>query len=232
MILVTGATGLFGKHLMPLLKDAIGIGSKELDITNEDAVKNYFYANKFDLVVHLAAYTDVAKAEKEIDKCIEVNVRGTYNLAKYAKRLLYISTEYVFDGEQGNYKESDLPSPVNIYSKSKFFGEQVTRAYEHKVIRLGLKPRPYEHQKVPGDMYTSGDYVDVIAIELALAIEHYDELPEILNIGTGRKRLIDLARQTRDDVVEISRDDIPTKLPKDTSLDLTKWEKLKNEFTK
>lgn len=229
MILVTGANGLLGQQLLPLLKDAVGVDRADGDLTKEGDIVALVDKYNPDLIVHLAAYTDVAKADLDQQLCYDVNVVATRTLAKYAKRLLYICTDYIFDGERGNYKESDYPNPVNFYSLTKLLGEYEALKNPQAVsVRTCLKPRPFKHNRVPGDMYFSGDYVDIIAKELVIAVEKFDQLPQIINIGTGRKRLIDLAKQTLDNVIEINRSMIVTKLPKDTSLDTTLWEGIKN----
>ncbi|MFD1848650.1 dTDP-4-dehydrorhamnose reductase [Oceanobacillus bengalensis] len=135
-ILVTGYTGQLGfdvvqegmKHNLEMF----GVGSKELDITDRDAVNNYVEKLKPDAIIHCAAYTAVDKAEDEREACWNVNVDGTKNLAEVAKELgakfLYTSTDYVFDGK-GNtpFEETDEANPINYYGLTKFEGEKIVR---------------------------------------------------------------------------------------------------------
>lgn len=240
-VLVTGGTGLMGKTLHELLLDPNifdrqsmfnFVGSKQLDITQYGQVKKVVEHERPDIILHLAAYTDVAMAEVEKRKCYAANVLGTRYLAKFAKHLIYMSTEYVFDGERGNYHEDDIPNPVNFYSLTKLLGEhEASKAKKFTIIRTLFKPRPFKHQTVATDMWTSGDYVDVIAAELVKALSISEHLPRVLHIGTGKKNLFDLAKQTRKDVLAIKRLSLPIRLPRDTSLNTKVWEELKKKHS-
>lgn len=137
-ILITGANGQLGTELRTLL-DAKGISytatdSKELDITNAEGVNAYFQEHKPELVFHCAAYTAVNAAEEEPGKSIDelVNVTGTQNIATAAESvgatLVYISTDYVFDGQNdGMYEEMDKQNPKNEYGRTKSLGEKAVR---------------------------------------------------------------------------------------------------------
>ena len=139
-----------------------------MDITDFEAVKNKISICKPDLVIHSAAYTDVKNAEKEIDKIIDINVIGTSNLVKACKlndlKMVFISTDYVFDGEQGNYKTTDKINPVTKYAKSKASAELVARLYDKSlIIRTSFFGRDFPYDKALTDQWTSKDYVDVMA---------------------------------------------------------------------
>lgn len=137
MILITGAKGQLGRELSALLDERnlpfIGIDREELDITDKSAVDCFFNENKPKIVYHCAAYTAVDPAEdegKELNWL--VNVDGTKNIAEAAEKLgakvIYISTDYVFDGEnQDMYKENHEVNPQNEYGKAKLAGEEVVR---------------------------------------------------------------------------------------------------------
>ena len=90
-----------------------------------------------DIIIHCAAYTNVDKAEDESETAELINVKGTENLAKVCAKnnipLVYISTDYVFDGEKTNpYTPDDSPNPINIYGKTKLGGEEVIKKYCEK----------------------------------------------------------------------------------------------------
>lgn len=219
--LLVGGSGLLGQELQKHI-DCYAPPKNILDITRE-----IYYEDKPNLIVHLAAFTDLVRAEKEKDLCYQTNVIGTRNLANLGIPMIYISTEYVFDGEKGSYAEEDYPNPINFYALTKLLGEYESRRTKSVVIRCLFKPRPFKHDACCNDMLTSGDYVNRIAPEIALAIKNFDKLPPVLHIGTGKKKLIDLARETRE-VKEIRRDDVKrVRLPLDTSLNCSKWEAIK-----
>lgn len=146
MILVTGAKGQLGSDVCDILnnenKAFLGVDIDTLDITDKKAVKKLFLENSFDAVIHCAAYTAVDKAEDDYITCFEANCTGTLNLAECAKerdiKFIYISTDYVFDGEGAEPFETDsLPDPVNTYGKSKLMGEEAVKGLckKHFIVR-------------------------------------------------------------------------------------------------
>ena len=159
-ILITGAQGQLGTELRHLL-DARGItyratDAKDLDITDEAAVNQYFADYQPDVVYHCAAYTAVDKAEDEAKALNQlVNVDGTRNLAKAAAKvdatLVYISTDYVFDGDSKEiYTVDDQPVPRNEYGRAKYEGEQQVQKYLKKyyIIRTSWVFGEYGHNFV------------------------------------------------------------------------------------
>ena len=137
-ILVTGANGMLGQDLCPILEDegyeVIETDIKNLDITNSDMVKKVLSGQKPDVVVHCAAYTNVDKAEEDYDTAHKINAVGTENLAKACAQnditLVYISTDYVFQGNGAKpYKPTDETSPLNNYGLTKYEGEQAVQKY-------------------------------------------------------------------------------------------------------
>ena len=125
MFLVTGCNGQLGTALQTLLKDkAHYIDRDELDLTDENKVKEFFSANKYDFIINCAAYTAVDKAESDKEAAFNVNALAPLYLAKYGKNIIHISTDYVFDGKGHRpYKEEDLTTPLSIYGKTKKEGE-------------------------------------------------------------------------------------------------------------
>lgn len=146
-VLVTGATGQLGWDVMKELKgrgiDCRGTGSKDLDITDRDAVMRYIGAYRPDAVIHCAAYTAVDKAEDEPELCRKVNADGTSYIAEACKmvdaKMIYISTDYVF-GDDGNkpHEVDDPPHPLNVYGQTKWEGEEAVRRILEKyfIVRI------------------------------------------------------------------------------------------------
>ena len=225
MLLLTGGNGRLGTVLKTLRNDFICPAQEEMDITDARSIENYCKGKKIDLIVHAAAYTDVDKAEIKRNDCFRVNVMGTMNLKSLGIPILYISTEYVFDGKKGNYKEDDRPNPLGYYAKTKYFGEY--HMSRHKTARILFKPRPWPYESAYDNQFTSGDYTEEIAQELSKAIDLYDKLPRIIHIGTGRKSMYELALRTKPDVKPNKLTD--KKRPLDTSLDCSVWEGIKND---
>ena len=135
-ILVTGANGMLGQDLCPILQDegfdVIETDINNLNITNKNEAQNFISLEKPDMVIHCAAYTNVDKAEEDFENALLINKTGTYNIACACKKndipLIYISTDYVFDGEKdGKYLNSDIPNPQNVYGISKLEGEKAVQ---------------------------------------------------------------------------------------------------------
>ncbi len=131
-VLVTGATGQLGHDIMKELErqkiEAKGVGSADCDITDLEEVEETVRAEKPDAVIHCAGYTAVDKAETETDRCSAINVDGTRNIVSVCKKkdikLLYVSTDYVFEGGGVSpWKTDDERCPVSVYGRSKYLGE-------------------------------------------------------------------------------------------------------------
>ena len=147
-ILVTGATGQLGFDILKELKRrnhiAVGVSSKEMDITDFNEVKDVIKKVNPQAIIHCAAYTAVDNAEEDIEKCRKVNAYGTENIAKICKELdikmMYYSTDYVFSGEGKDYWKPDdkIKEPLNIYGKTKYEGEIAVQKYLDKfyIIRI------------------------------------------------------------------------------------------------
>lgn len=133
-ILITGANGQLGYELQKLLSKndnykLFFTDIDSLDITDSDAVNDFFKNIKLDFVINAAAYTAVDKSEIENDTAKKVNVTAVKNLALCAKnyntKMIHISTDYVYDGNKSSpYIETDLANPLGFYGYSKLLGER------------------------------------------------------------------------------------------------------------
>lgn len=136
MLLVTGANGQLGRELKLLLGDkAVYTDRDELDITSEAAVKAFLAKQDFDFVINCAAYTAVDKAEYDEEAAQRLNALGPGLLARYGKRLIQVSTDYVFDGKAClPYKEDAATHPLSAYGRTKLAGEQEALAGADTVL--------------------------------------------------------------------------------------------------
>ena len=133
-ILVTGGNGQLAQCLKDVVKnnDELDVDFRdlpELDITNKQQLVSYFSKNELDYCINCAAYTAVDLAEEQSDLAYAVNADGPKNLAEVCKKhqvkLLHISTDFVFDGQQLKpHLETDTPNPLGVYGKSKWQGER------------------------------------------------------------------------------------------------------------
>ncbi len=143
-ILVTGANGTLGSALIEVLSskhEVVGLTRKDLDLELFEQTIPKVTGISPDLIIHTAAYTDVDGCEKQPDKAYRINWLGTLFLSQAALNLdipiVYISTDYVFDGEKGNYLEHDHVNPIQVYGRSKLYGELAVlqNAPKHYIVR-------------------------------------------------------------------------------------------------
>ena len=143
--LITGAGGQIGSRLTALLHgkaDVFAADRRTLDITRRDDVLQAALSFHPDVIINAAAYTAVDDAEREPEAAFAVNAAGAGHLAQAAQTvgaaMVQISTDYVFDGRRAApYRETDLPSPLNVYGQSKYAGEQAVQAAcaRHLIVR-------------------------------------------------------------------------------------------------
>jgi dTDP-4-dehydrorhamnose reductase len=131
-VLITGSKGMLGRDLVSLLGDRhelIPLSRSEADITQADQVWRAIDRARPDAVIHAAAFTAVDDCERQPEVAFQVNAEGTRHVAEACRRLripmLYVSTDYIFDGEKpAPYEETDRPHPLNVYGRSKLRGEE------------------------------------------------------------------------------------------------------------
>ena len=140
-VLVTGVKGQLGYDVVKELEkrghQPTGVDREEMDLMNNESIRTVIMALKPESIIHCAAYTAVDKAEEEQEICYQINSEAVKVIAECAKeldaKLVYISTDYVFDGtKDGEYVETDLPNPISVYGASKLRGEQYIQSILEK----------------------------------------------------------------------------------------------------
>lgn len=234
-ILLTGGSGILGSELKRYWHQrhcVLAPCRTELDITNKEHWNAFAQAHPdIECIFHAAAYTGVEKAEREKELCFRTNVVATRYAVATARslsaRLVYISTDYVFDGKKGMYVETDVPSPVNFYALTKLLGEEAALGYdESSVVRTSHAAKtPWKYPKAWADVYTGKDYVDVTAPEIARVAN----IPfiGIMHIVTERKTVLELAQRRSPRTEPLYRSDVNWNVPQDVSLDCTQWAQTK-----
>lgn len=140
-ILITGGEGMLGRDLARALgeagHDALPVGRAKCDVTDAAAVRACVRELKPETVIHAAAWTDVDGCESDPERAMRVNAGGTANIVEAVggARLVYISTDYVFDGTASRpYTEQDQPRPLSVYGRSKFEGELAAQQHPRCLI--------------------------------------------------------------------------------------------------
>lgn len=210
-ILITGANGLLGQQLVRTFKpqhEVIATGNEEkfvlrngdyhyeqLDITDADRCKTILSEQNPDIIVNAASFTDVDGCEVEKELCWNVNVKGMENLARAARRdmtlLVHISTDYIFDGENGPYSEEDRPNPLGYYGKAKLASENACRVagVPFAIIRtsvlygLGIQVKPNFFLWLYNSL-KQGKTVNIVT-------DQYNTPTLVDDLATGIKRLVE-----------------------------------------
>jgi len=220
-----------GSAFRKLLPDIRYPSSKEFDITNLDQMRMYVEGNGCKLIIHAAAFISPPLIEKDPLKAIEVNIIGTSNVVKLCMqigaRLIYISTDYVFKGDKGNYKEDDPVYPINKYAWSKLGGECAVRMYDKSlIIRTSFGPNIFPYEKAFIDQWTSRETVSVIARKISKLLDK--DITGVIYVGGKRKTVFEYAKSLHaaKAIGKLSVNDVPFNVPVDTSLNCDRYNEL------
>ncbi len=236
-ILFTGGSGLLGQELRKLLPDSFFPSHADLDVTDYERMDTFLKQNRIGTVFHAAAFTSPPRVNEKPELAIDSNIVGTSNVVKACMknnaRLIYVSTDYVFRGDKGEYKEDDPVYPVNKYAWSKLGGECAVRMYDNSVvIRTSFGPNEFPYEKAFVDQWTSRESVAAIAGMMLKVID--SDFKGSVNVGGPRKSVFEyavgLANGKR--IGELSTADVSFTVPKDTSLDITLFNSLFNKTKK
>ncbi len=186
-IMIFGANGMLGHALRVVFPGAVSPGHKDIDITDERAVKRLIGRELPSVVINAAAYTDVDGCEDHEDLALAVNGHGpgivATACAETGALLVHYSTDYVFDGSRMDYREDDEPNPLSAYGRSKLLGERSIQenTRDFRIIRTSWLFG--SHGK---------NFVDTI-----LALSHQHPQVKVVNDQVGKPTYaVDLARKT------------------------------------
>jgi dTDP-4-dehydrorhamnose reductase len=268
-ILVTGASGQLGSYLLRELSrrgaevaawsgarrgDLFGVPMRPVDLADADGVAGAFREARPAVVVHAGALARVADCHRDPSRAERVNTRGTAVLAELVAaagaRLVYVSTDLVFDGERGGYREDDPPAPLSVYGRSKAAAEGAVLAVPvGAVVRVSLLFGP----SFTGRTAFFGEQVAALRAGRTVTL-FADERRTPLSLGVAARALLDVAlsdftgllhlggpeRMSRLEmgqrlaaflgvdpsaIVAVKRDQVPAAepRPRDTSLDSSRW---------
>ncbi len=192
-ILITGNSSRFCNYLKKELNggNIYYTSSKEFNILNLKQMNKFVKKRKITHLIHLAGLSrPMSMHDSHINKSIDLNIIGTSNVVKVSQlnkiKIIYFSTNYVYPGKKGNYKESDDLNPINNYAWSKLGGESAVQMYSNSLIlRLCMTDYPFTHKKAISGAYSSFIYNKYVAMIIPYLLNEKG----ILNIG-GKKREI------------------------------------------
>ncbi len=229
-IVVTGGSGRFGKYLGNLkTKYKIFFPSKkEFNILNFKKVKKYLNSKKPNILIHLAGLSrPMSVHEQNIEKSIDLNIIGTANITKICAnqniKLIYFSTNYVYPGKKGNYRESDPLFPVNNYAWSKLGGEASVQLYKNSLIlRVCMTEKPFVHKKAFANVKTSFIYHE----EAAKILFKLLNKKGVINIGGKSQTIYNFAKKDNHKIKKIYlKRNSSSIMPFNSSMNLSKLKK-------
>jgi dTDP-4-dehydrorhamnose reductase len=268
-VLITGASGQLGAYLLRELSargaaitawsgsrggDLFGVPLRPVDLTAPAAVAAAFRAARLDAVIHCAALSTVARCYREPAHSEAVNVGGTRLLAELADearaRLLYVSTDLVFDGERGGYTEEDAPAPLSVYGRTKALAEEAVRGGPRGlVVRVSLlfgptltgRPSFFDEQltalrehrpctlfsdewRTPLSLLTAARALVALAESDSAGVLHLGGPERMSRLEMGQ-RLAAFLGVDASAFVPARREEVaaPEPRPRDTSLDSARW---------
>jgi len=269
-IFITGATGMVGKDICFYLRDKYKIfagttnaNSKIkncemvlIDITDKEKIIKTIEKINPNYVLHLAALTNGGLCEEKKELAEKINIEGTKNIVlaceKINAKLVYASTNYVFDGKKGMYTEKDIPNPINFYSLTKLRGEKEVLKYSNAVVTrvcpfgLGTEDKPSFTATIIKQL-KNNEKINVFSDQFFSPISNYNYSEILIKIfETGFTGLINIAGSERVSRYEFAKKvaevfDLNSELlnpikiqeisesakrPKDTSLDISKAKNL------
>jgi dTDP-4-dehydrorhamnose reductase len=271
-VLVTGASGQLGGYLLRRLQgsdltviawsgsrrgELFGSLLHPVDLEDADAVRAAFHHARPDIILHAAALARIADCHRNPDRARRINTDCSALLAELAAaaktRLLLVSTDLVFDGERGGYREADAPSPLSIYGRSKADAEAAVLAVPRSVVlRVSLlygpsvvgRPSFFDEQvaalragrsvtlfadewRTPLALSTAAEALVALARSDFTGLLHIGGPERLSRLEMGQ-RLADFLNVPSSTVVAMDRADIPAPepRPRDTSLDSSRWRAL------
>ena len=226
-ILVTGGDGRFASELKKIKTKfkLIFCGKKELNICSLKSIRESFSKHKPNYVLHLAGLSRPMKIhDKDIVKSINLNIIGTGNIVnecfKKKIKLIYISTNYLYPGIKGNYKETNALLPWNNYGWSKLGGESAVQMYKNSlIVRCALTEYPFKHKKAFSDVKSNFIYhKDFIPILFKIINKK-----GIINVGNKSQTIFDFVKKGKKNIKKIKS---KGKMPRRVDMNLGKLLKI------
>ncbi len=230
-IIFTGGTGRFAKVFRKIkTKHKIFYpNKKDLDINKINSIKKYILKIKPDYLIHCAALSrPMSIHEKNISKSIDINIIGTSNIVKicekFKTKLIYFSSNYIYPGRKGNYKETDPVLPINKYAISKLGGECAVQMYDNSLIlRICMTEKPFVHKQAFSDVEMNFIFHEELAKNLMKLLDKKG----IINVGGKRQTVIKFAKKYNKNIKSVSaRKIIDKNYPLKQSMNISKYKKI------
>ena len=205
-ILVTGSNGRFVKILKKKNKvlNLKFFSRKELNILIPKSIEKAIAKHKPKILIHIAGLSrPMDQHEKNINNSINLNIIGTANVVKlckkYGVKLIYFSTNYVYDCIKGNFKETDGIRPINNYGLSKMGGEASVLMYKNSlVLRIQMTEKPFAYKKAYTNVYSNFMFHEELVEMLPKLINEFG----IINVGGKIRSAYDFAKKYNKNIIK------------------------------
>ena len=230
-IVITGGSGRFGSILQKKYKSnkLFYPNKNQLNILNTKSIEKYLKKIKPKCLIHLAALSrPMSIHDNNISKSINLNIIGTANMvkicSKYKIKLIYFSTNYVYPGKNGNYKENSPLLPINNYAWSKLGGEAAVQMYKNSLIlRVCMTEKPFIHKKAFANIYSNFIYHEEVASILFKIVNKKG----IINLGGTINSIYDFAKKDCPSLEKIYlKKNSQTNFPLNPSMNINKLKKI------
>ena len=229
-IIVTGGDGRFAKILKKKNKilNLKFFSKKELNILSVRSIENIIKKYKPDIIIHTAGLSrPMDQHDKDINKSIDLNIIGTANVVKLCKKhyikLIYFSTNYVYDCIKGNFKETDGIKPINNYGLSKMGGEASVLMYKNSlVLRIQMTEKPFAYNKAFTNVFSNYMFHEEMVKILPKLINEIG----IINVGGRKMSAYNFAKKWNKKTIRSKNKDI--KIPSNQTMNLKKLRKILN----
>jgi dTDP-4-dehydrorhamnose reductase len=236
-ILLTGGKGQLAQEIIKLDQTIDHPDKDEMDFVSYPEIARYCEGKNYDIVIHAGAITNKFN-ENADEEYVQSNIIGTANIVLWAMRhrmrLVYISSDYVYPSERGDYTEESVLLPVNRYAKSKLGGEMAVQLYDESLIIRTSFYRVLAFPKACTDQYTSRIRIQEAA-KAIYTLSCLRNVKGIINLGSERKRsLFEIVKNEFNDSVEpCTRSDIKISyiVPPDSSLNTDKYYRMMKTAT-
>jgi dTDP-4-dehydrorhamnose reductase len=232
-IVITGGSGRFGSILKRKYKSnkLFYPEKSQLNILSTKSIEKYLRITKPKILIHAAALSRPMKIhDSNISKSIDLNIIGTSNIVKICSKLkiklIYFSTNYIYPGKKGNYKETDPILPINNYGWSKLGGEAAVHLYKNSLIlRICMTEKPFIHKKALIDFKTNFIYQEEVTKILFKVLS----LKGVLNLGGKSQSVYNFAKRFKKNIKPIYRNSIKSlKNYPNISMNIKKLQKIIN----
>lgn len=229
-IIVTGGDGRFAKILKKKNKvlNLKFLSKKELNILNTKSIENIIVNYKPKIIMHTAGLSrPMSLHEENINKSIDLNIIGTANVVKACKKynvkLIYFSTNYVYDCIKGNFKETDGIKPINNYGLSKMGGEASVLMYKNSlVLRIQMTEKPFAYTKAYTNVFSNYMFHENMVKILPKLINEFG----IINVGGKKRSAYIFAKKWNKKTIRAKNKN--KKIPPNQTMNLSKLRKILN----